>query len=203
MLQSRPECGGELHTRKSQPDEAKDFDGNPTTDRVPRFDAGMGVVSPYDWFPAGNGRLDPDGKVRSWTIERIVSRDWVAQHFRNGPKVREDGSGDDDIAKIALWHPAGNEDGSFITLRGQDGRRLKDMTVYREFYREPYWDWENDSDRNDEKAERKLFERGRWCATAGDQLLFDTTALMAEDARRLLDHLHIGLRAVGDRKSVV
>lgn len=176
FLTKCPECGGSLIDREARPDEAKDYAGKETTERVPISDAGLEVISPYDLFPHANGRLDPDGKIRRWSIERIVSLDWVAAHFRDGYKVDPDAA-EDDIDMIAPWHPVGNEDGSFMSLKADNGRRLEGCVVLREECRLPYWERVKAED--DEKTQ---FPRGRWIITAGDTALIDEE-LMIEDKR--------------------
>lgn len=177
FLTACPECGDSLIDRDADVNTEKtDFADNPVIERVPTSDAGLQVISPYDFFPSANGRLDPDGKIRCWTIERLVSADWVAAHYRDGHKVEPCGA-DDDMSMIAPWHPIGGEDGSFAALKSTNGRRLDGLVVWRETVRLPYWEKLKAED-----EEKTQFPNGRWLVTAGDTTLIDEE-LMIEDER--------------------
>lgn len=177
VLDRCPECGSALAQRKADPADVA-YDKAPLTDELPTYDPGVGAVSPYDFFPIANGRLDPDRGLRQWTRESIVTLDWVSRHYRNGSKVRP--SADDDLPRLAMWHPASNEDGSLWATRGGASTNMLDgFTVLRETVREPYWDYEDPANQT---ADRKPFPKGRWIVTAGDQVLIDDD-LLIEDPR--------------------
>lgn len=173
QLDRCPMCGaqkdGGLIPRAPKETEAKDYAGRDTSTETPKSNIEVNALSPYDWFPSGNGRVDPDRKIRSWHRESIVSLDWVSKHFEKGYCVRPDS----DIKNIAQWHPFGIEDGR-PALQTTNKRDLDEFCVLRESIRPPYFE--------EVDGKRVRRDMGRWTVSAGSEILIDDV-LMIRDKR--------------------
>jgi hypothetical protein len=171
LMDRCPECGASpLVNREAQGNEEFDYAENEVHEEVPVGDIFTGVVTPRDFFPHANGRLDPDGKIRRWATEEIVSLDFVAQFYEDGYKVKK---GEDDLVQLQRWHPQGFEDGTYIVDTTE--RDMEDHTCLRREVRLPYFE-------TDQDGKRKYYDRGRWTVMAGDVILIDDH-LMIEDER--------------------
>ena len=165
-----PECGGVLTSRPAGGHEDQDYDGNDAHKEIPVGDIFVGTMKPMDWFPAANGRLDPDGSVRRWASEEIVSLDYIAQFYEDGYKVKPDTQ---ELTELHRWHPQGFEDGTYVSDTSLN--ELENHAVLRRMVRMPYFEV-------DDKGNRKFYDKGRFTVMAGKIVLIDDV-LMLEDER--------------------
>lgn len=164
-----PECGGQLMARDAQSSERADYADNPLHKDIPLGDIFTGVMPQMDWFPSGHGRVDPDGIVRKWASEEIVSLDFLSQFYEDGYKVKGD---DEELRRLARWHPAGFEDGTYvIDAETQD---FENQAVLRRLVRLPYFE-------TDDKGNRKYYDRGRFTVMAGNVILIDDHLMLRDD----------------------
>ncbi len=169
-MEKCPECGGSLTNRTAEGDDEDDYAGNCCHDDIPKGGIFVANMAAMDWFPHGNGRLDPDGTVRRWASEEIVSLDWLSQFYEQGYKVK---GGDQELVELSRWHPQGYEDGTYV--QDTSDRDFQDYAVLRRAVRLPYFE-------KDENDKRKYYDRGRYTVMAGDVILIDDV-LMLEDER--------------------
>lgn len=165
-----PECGCGLVARTADGSVESDYAGNALHKEIPLGDIYTGVMSPMDWFPANDGRLDPDGTVRRWASEQIVSLDYLAQFYEDGYKVKGD---DQDLRRLARWHPQGFEDGTYVM--DAESQDFDNQAILRRAVRLPYFE-------QDDSGKRKYYDRGRYTVMAGDVVLIDDH-LMLKDER--------------------
>lgn len=166
-----PDCGDELVVRSASGEESKDYAGKSVHKELPEMDVATQVITPRDFFPAANGRLDADGKCRRWATEQIVSLDYLAQFYEDGYKVKPD---EPLLREIAKWHPQGFENGTYIV----DGnpRELENHAVLRREVRLPYFEYDPAT------GEKTYYDRGRWIVMAGKVVLIDDE-LMVENPK--------------------
>ena len=170
LMTKCPECGSDLIPRLAERSEDQDYAGNDVHKEIPLGDIFTGVITAMDFFPYGAGRLDPDGTVRRWATEEIVSLDWLAQFYEDGYKVKGD---DQELRELARWHPQGFEDGTYVIDADQSD--FDGQAILRRSVRLPYFE-------SDDKGRRKYYDRGRITVMAGKVILIDDD-LMIQDKR--------------------
>lgn len=166
-----PMCGAvDLISRPPESGETVDFRGEPVRSNIPLNDVNVATITPYDFFPARRGRLDPDKRMRTWHRETIVSLDYVARYFEKGYRVTPDS----DVRQRAMWHPQGLEDGRFAHLIGAgDSTDYEDCCVLRESARDPYFTMKED-------GTRQYHDKGRWIISAGNEVLIDEDLMIVD-----------------------
>lgn len=181
-LSKCPECGGDLEKRVSvEGDGGVDAFGEELFEEAPNHKAFVRCYSVYDFFPAGNGR-SKHGDISEYTIESIVSIDWLLKRHKHATDVKPLSMSQ--MSEMARWHPSGVEYGGLYGFSGWTSGDQDRWCVYRITVREPF-----------KNAEGKAEPLGRLIISAND-IVLSNGPLMIEhkETKRKISRfkLHIG-----------